>query len=62
MIEDSVAKFHNLFIAYNTGVKKVQKFEETFKQLDSVFSTDYQGDDDGQVLEDLRRLSGTYLQ
>jgi hypothetical protein len=37
-MEDSIVKFHNLFIFYHASVNKVEKFEDTFKQLDKVFS------------------------
>lgn len=38
ILEESIAKFHNLFLAFNTSKDKITKYEETFRQLDTVFS------------------------
>ncbi len=48
---DALPKFHELYVTNQSAKLKIDKFEETFKQLDRVFSQD---DDDKNVLEDLR--------
>ena len=38
VIEESASKFHEIFIQYHSLQAKNQKFNETFSQLDRVFS------------------------
>ena len=53
---ESLGKFHEMFVSNSSQRLKIEKFEETFKQLDKVFSQD---EDDRNVLDDLRLLSDT---
>ena len=66
-----MTKLHSLFVHYHSANAKTVKFEETFKQLDQIFSQDTLSQRSGgmlgndeenkRVLEDLRRLNNNYL-
>jgi hypothetical protein len=38
LVEELIGKFHEIYVSCTTYKQKTEKFEETFKQLDSVFS------------------------
>lgn len=40
MLEDSILKFYDIFVKYKASELKNQKLEETFIQLDTVFSNE----------------------
>jgi hypothetical protein len=58
MMEDAVVKFYEIFVKCKAQELKNQKLEETFLQLDSVFSHQSpESNDDQRVLEELRNLN-----
>lgn len=67
MVEESVVRFYELYVDCHSTKQKNVKLEETFQQLDQVFSSQSnqngensltQSDfDDGQVIEHLRMIS-----
>eukprot|EP00347_Sterkiella_histriomuscorum_P009079 403342596 len=61
MLEDSVLKFYDIFVKYRASELKNQKLEETFIQLDTVFSNDQTENEDNKVLDELRNLNKNTL-
>lgn len=56
-MEEAVVKFYDIFVKSKTLELKNQKLEETFLQLDSVFSHDAPDSvGDQRVLDELRNL------
>eukprot|EP00347_Sterkiella_histriomuscorum_P019994 403339503 len=64
LLEEATFKFYDLFVSSFALQQKNEKLEETFQQLDSVFSHAQESQDpnDRAVLDELRRLSNHILQ